>query len=248
MQQIVFATNNLHKLEEIRQILGGGMEVLSLADIGCHADIPETADTLDGNAMQKARYVWDHYHMDVFADDTGLEVDALGGAPGVHSARYADGTDHDSEANMRKLLRELDGKPSRKAHFRTVIALLQHAPQSGSAAANEGSSACCCSSATANEGSSACCTSAAANAASAAEPVAHLFEGRVDGAIATEKRGTEGFGYDPLFVPDGYTASFAELGTDVKNTISHRARAVARLCEYLRAPSGSPVGGGKAPL
>ena len=236
MKKIVFATNNLHKLEEIRQILGGGMEVLSLADIGCHADIPETADTLDGNAMQKARYVWDHYHMDVFADDTGLEVDALGGAPGVHSARYADGTDHDSEANMRKLLRELDGKPSRKAHFRTVIALLQHAPQSGSAAANEGSSVCCCSSAAANEGSSACCcTSAAANAVSAAEPVAHLFEGRVDGTIATEKRGTEGFGYDPLFVPDGYTASFAELGTDVKNTISHRARAVARLCEYLAA-------------
>ena len=256
MQQIVFATNNLHKLEEIRQILGEGMEVLSLADIGCHADIPETADTLDGNAMQKARYVWDHYHMDVFADDTGLEVDALGGAPGVHSARYADGTDHDSEANMCKLLRELDGKPSRKAHFRTVIALLQHAPQNGSAAAKEGSSAnngCSTNeSGSVNESSSAaccCCSSAAANEGSSAEPVAHLFEGRVDGTIATEKRGTEGFGYDPLFVPDGYTASFAELGTDVKNTISHRARAVARLCEYLKeAPSDSPVGRGKAPL
>ena len=229
MQQIVFATNNLHKLEEIRQILGDGMEVLSLADIGCHADIPETADTLEGNAMQKARYVWDHYHTDVFADDTGLEVDALGGAPGVHSARYADGTDHDSEANMRKLLRELEGKPSRTARFRTVIALLQHAPEGGSCAA------CCCSS---EAGS-------AAEGGSAAAPVARLFEGRVDGTIATAKRGTGGFGYDPLFVPDGYTASFAELGPDVKNTISHRARAVARLCEYLKGNGPSltlPIG------
>ena len=196
MGKIVFATNNLHKLEEIRQILGDNMEVLSLSDIDCHADIPETADTLEGNALQKARYVWDHYHMSVFADDTGLEVDALDGAPGVHSARYADGEGHDSEANMQKLLRELDGKTPRTAHFRTVIALLL-APESG------------------------------------AEPTVHLFEGRVDGTIATAKRGTAGFGYDPLFVPDGYNESFAELGTEVKNTISHRARAVARLCEFL---------------
>lgn len=197
MKKIVFATNNLHKLEEIRQILGDNMEVLSLSDIDCHADIPETADTLEGNALQKARYVWDHYHMSVFADDTGLEVDALDGAPGVHSARYADGEGHDSEANMQKLLRELDGKTRRTAHFRTVIALLL-APEGG-----------------------------------AAEPTVHLFEGRVDGTIATAKRGTAGFGYDPLFVPDGYNESFAELGTEVKNTISHRARAVARLCEFL---------------
>ena len=197
MDKIVFATNNLHKLEEIRQILGDNMEVLSLSDIDCHADIPETADTLEGNALQKARYVWDHYHMSVFADDTGLEVDALDGAPGVHSARYADGEGHDSEANMQKLLRELDGKTRRTAHFRTVIALLL-APESG-----------------------------------AAEPTVHLFEGRVDGTIATAKRGTAGFGYDPLFVPDGYNESFAELGTEVKNTISHRARAVARLCEFF---------------
>lgn len=197
MGKIVFATNNLHKLEEIRQILGDNMEVLSLSDIDCHADIPETADTLEGNALQKARYVWDHYHMSVFADDTGLEVDALDGAPGVHSARYADGEGHDSEANMQKLLRELDGKTRRTAHFRTVIALLL-APESG-----------------------------------ADEPTVHLFEGRVDGTIATAKRGTAGFGYDPLFVPDGYNESFAELGTEVKNTISHRARAVARLCEFL---------------
>ena len=197
MGKIVFATNNLHKLEEIRQILGDNMEVLSLSDIDCHADIPETADTLEGNALQKARYVWDHYHMSVFADDTGLEVDALDGAPGVHSARYADGEGHDSEANMQKLLRELDGKTLRTAHFRTVIALLL-APESG-----------------------------------AAEPTVHLFEGRVDGTIATAKRGTAGFGYDPLFVPDDYNESFAELGTEVKNTISHRARAVARLCEFF---------------
>ena len=197
MDKIVFATNNLHKLEEIRQILGDNMEVLSLSDIDCHADIPETADTLEGNALQKARYVWDHYHMSVFADDTGLEVDALDGAPGVHSARYADGEGHDSEANMQKLLRELDGKTRRTAHFRTVIALLL-ASESG-----------------------------------AAEPTVHLFEGRVDGTIATAKRGTAGFGYDPLFVPDGYNESFAELGTEVKNTISHRARAVARLCEFF---------------
>lgn len=197
MGKIVFATNNLHKLEEIRQILGDNMEVLSLSDIDCHADIPETADTLEGNALQKARYVWDHYHMSVFADDTGLEVDALDGAPGVHSARYADGEGHDSEANMQKLLRELDGKTRRTAHFRTVIALLL-APEGG-----------------------------------AAEPTVHLFEGRVDGTIATVKRGTAGFGYDPLFVPDGYNESFAELGTEVKNTISHRARAVARLCEFF---------------
>lgn len=200
MDKIVFATNNLHKLEEIRQILGDNMEVLSLSDIDCHADIPETADTLEGNALQKARYVWDHYHMSVFADDTGLEVDALDGAPGVHSARYADGEGHDSEANMQKLLRELDGKTLRTAHFRTVIALLL---------APEGA------------------------ADGAAEPTVHLFEGRVDGTIATAKRGTAGFGYDPLFVPDGYNESFAELGTEVKNTISHRARAVARLCEFF---------------
>ena len=124
MKKIVFATNNLHKLEEIRQILGSSMEVVSLADIGCHADIPETADTLEGNALQKAQYVWNHYHMSVFADDTGLEVDALDGAPGVHSARYAEDTDHNSEANMEKLLRELNGKTSRTLPHR-------HSPAAG---------------------------------------------------------------------------------------------------------------------
>lgn len=230
MKKIVFATNNLHKLEEIRQILGSSMEVVSLADIGCHADIPETADTLEGNALQKAQYVWNHYHMSVFADDTGLEVDALNGAPGVHSARYAEGTDHNSEANMEKLLRELNGKTSRTARFRTVIALLL--AEEGDGAAAEATKE----EATKAEDAS---IAEAANDAEAAKPPCttpkeHLFEGRVDGTIATEKRGTAGFGYDPLFVPDGYDQSFAQLGTDIKNTISHRARAVEKLCSFLK--------------
>lgn len=218
MKKIVFATNNLHKLEEIRQILGSSMEVVSLADIGCHADIPETADTLEGNALQKAQYVWDHYHMSVFADDTGLEVDALDGAPGVHSARYAEGTDHNSEANMEKLLRELNGKTSRTARFRTVIALLLAEDGNEAEAAKDEEAA------NGAEAANAPCTT----------PKEHLFEGRVDGTIATEKRGTAGFGYDPLFVPDGYDQSFAQLGTDIKNTISHRARAVEKLCCFLK--------------
>lgn len=218
MKKIVFATNNLHKLEEIRQILGSSMEVVSLADIGCHADIPETADTLEGNALQKAQYVWDHYHMSVFADDTGLEVDALNGAPGVHSARYAEGTDHNSEANMEKLLRELNDKTSRTAHFRTVIALLLAEEGNEAEVAKDEEAA------DGTEAAKAPCTT----------PKEHLFEGRVDGTIATEKRGTAGFGYDPLFVPDGYDQSFAQLGTDIKNTISHRARAVEKLCCFLK--------------
>ena len=194
--RIVFATNNAHKLEEIRAILGHSHDILSLNDIQCHADIPETADTLEGNALQKARYVWDHYHLSVFADDTGLEVDALGGAPGVYSARYAGGAGHDSEANMAKLLRELHGHTDRTARFRTVIALILA----------DGS----------DKGFS-----------------EHLFEGKVEGRIAPERQGSEGFGYDPLFVPDGYGESFAQLGTAVKNCISHRARAVARLTDFL---------------
>lgn len=199
--KIVFATNNKNKLSEIREILGSRIEVLSLADINCHVDIPETADTLEGNAMQKARYVFDNYHLDCFADDTGLEVDALDGAPGVHSARYADGTDHDSDANMQKLLRELGENNNRKARFRTVITLIQKVDDC----------ACGCS----------------------YHAEVHEFEGKVDGRIATEKHGTEGFGYDPLFIPDGYDKSFAELGLDIKNHISHRACAVKKLAEYL---------------
>jgi len=122
--KIVFATNNQHKLREIREILGPDFEIVSLSDIGCHEDIPETGHTLEENAHQKAEYIFDHYHLNCFADDTGLEVEALGGAPGVHSARYAEGTDHDSEANMAKLLRELDGEDNRRARFRTVISLI----------------------------------------------------------------------------------------------------------------------------
>ena len=192
--KIVFATNNSHKLEEIRQILGKSIEVLSLADINCHEDIPETAPTIEGNAMMKARYVYDKYGTPCFADDTGLEVEALDGAPGVYSARYAGGEGHNSEANMRKLLHELEGKENRRAQFRTVIALIEQ-----------------------KDG----------------KPVAHTFEGKIEGHISDEKRGTSGFGYDPIFVPEGYEQSFAELGNEIKNKISHRARAVARLAEYL---------------
>ena len=190
---LVFATNNKHKLDEIRSILGNRFEVLSLSDINCHADIPETANTLEGNAIQKARYVVENYGYDCFADDTGLEVPSLGGEPGVHSARYAEGTDHDSEANMQKLLSRLEGSDDRRAQFRTVICLARK------------------------------------------NDIADytLFEGVVRGTISTEKQGTEGFGYDPIFVPEGYTESFAQLGMDIKNGISHRARAVAKLAQYL---------------
>lgn len=195
--RIVFATNNQHKLSEIRQILGSRVEVLSLKDIGCYADIPETGSTLEENALQKAQYVYDNYHIDCFADDTGLEVDALGGAPGVYSARYAAigpigpiGPTHDSEANMARLLHELGENNNRRARFRTVIALIQQGE-------------------------------------------VHEFEGIVNGQIIRERRGGEGFGYDPIFQPDGYDQTFAELGTDIKNQISHRARATAKLAEYL---------------
>ena len=187
--QIVFATNNAHKLEEIRQILGHSVDVLSLNDIGCHDDIPETGKTLEENALQKARYIRDHYGYDCFADDTGLEVDALGGEPGIYSARYA-GEGHDSEANMQKLLCKLNGVNNRKARFRTVIALLQDGRE-------------------------------------------RLFEGIVEGAITHDKSGCEGFGYDPIFQPDGYDKTFAELGAGIKNRISHRARATAQLAQAL---------------
>lgn len=197
--KIVFATNNQHKLQEIRDILGDQFEILSLADIGCHEDIPETGNTLEANAHQKAEYVFDHYHIDCFADDTGLEVNALGGAPGVHSARYAEGTDHNSEANMDKLLRELGDNPNRQARFRTVISLIQM------------------------EGGNPVCSRE------------YQFEGSVEGCIGHERHGNGGFGYDPLFIPEGYDKSFAELGEEVKNQISHRARAVKKLAEWLKA-------------
>ena len=197
--RIVFATNNAHKLSEIRQILGNDIEILSLADIGCHDDIPETADTLEGNALQKAQYVYDHYHISCFADDTGLEVDALGGEPGIYSARYA-GDGHDSEANMQKLLQKLGENNNRKARFRTVIALIEKEEDDKVTEPAEKTS---------------------------------FFEGIVEGQIIREKRGQEGFGYDPIFQPDGYDETFAQLGLEIKNRISHRARAVEKLAKYL---------------
>jgi XTP/dITP diphosphohydrolase len=190
-RKLVIATNNAHKLQEIAAILGDEIELLSLKDIRCFDEIPETAETLEGNALMKARYIRDRFGMDCFADDTGLEVEALHGAPGVFSARYAGGEGHDSEANMQKLLKELQGETNRAARFRTVIALLMDGEE-------------------------------------------HLFEGIVNGSIIEEKRGAAGFGYDPLFVPTGYDATFAELGEEVKNQISHRARAVQQLVDFLR--------------
>jgi len=199
--KLVFATNNQHKLEEIREILGERFEILSLNDIGCHDEIPEDYDRLELNAMQKSRYIFDKYGIDCFADDTGLEVDALNGEPGVHSARYAEGTDHDSEANMNKLLCKLGENNNRKARFRTVISLIMKDNDLSEDIVGDTNI---------------------------------FFEGIVEGQIAKEKRGEEGFGYDPIFVPDGYDKSFAELGADIKNQISHRARAVQKLVEYLK--------------
>ncbi|MBQ3699448.1 MAG: non-canonical purine NTP diphosphatase [Prevotella sp.] len=189
--KIVFATNNQHKLSEIRNILGNRFEVLSLTDIGCQKDIPENGQTLNENALIKAKYVYDTYRINCFSDDTGLEVEALGGAPGVYSARYAGGEGHDSEANMQKLLHNLENKDNRKARFRTVIALI-------------------------------------------IDGKVKTFEGIVNGEIIREKRGGEGFGYDPIFQPEGYNQTFAELGVDIKNQISHRAKASQKLAEYLK--------------
>lgn len=188
-EKIVFATNNNHKLQEVREILGDSFLILSLRDINCEKDIPETADTLEGNALLKAEYVSNHYHCDCFADDTGLEVEALNNAPGVFSARYA-GEGKDSLDNMKKLLMELEGKTNRKARFRTVIALILNGEK-------------------------------------------YLFEGIIKGEIIDELRGNAGFGYDPIFVPEGYSETFAELGNDIKNRISHRAEAVFKLKQFL---------------
>ena len=190
MKELVFATNNAHKLEEIRAILGNKINILSLNDINCHEDIPETADTLEGNAALKAEYVFNHYGKDCFADDTGLEVEALNGEPGIYSARYAGGDGHDSEANMTKLLTNMEDKDNRRARFRTSICLIEGGKK-------------------------------------------YFFDGIVNGEIIRSRRGGAGFGYDPIFVPEGYTETFAEMGNDEKNKISHRARAVAKLCDYL---------------
>lgn len=172
-KKFVFATNNAHKLEEVTAILGDKIELLSMKDIHCNADIPETADTLEGNALLKARYIFENYHLDCFADDTGLEVEALNGAPGVYSARYA-GDAHNSEANMQKLLQDMEGMENRKARFRTVFALIVNGKE-------------------------------------------HLFEGIVKGEITKHRHGTSGFGYDPVFIPEGYTQTYAEMGSELKN-------------------------------
>lgn len=189
MKKFVFATNNAHKLEEVKALLGNKIELLSMKDIKCSADIPETETTLEGNALLKARYIYENYHINCFADDTGLEVEALNGAPGVYSARYA-GEEHNSEANMKKLLHELEGVENRKAQFRTIFALIIEGKE-------------------------------------------HLFEGIVKGEIIKQRKGNAGFGYDPIFVPEGYTQTFAEMGSEEKNKISHRAKAVGKLCKFL---------------
>ncbi|MBO7541943.1 MAG: non-canonical purine NTP diphosphatase [Bacteroidales bacterium] len=190
MKELIFATNNKHKLSEVRPMLEGKVLIHSLSEIGLDGDIPETADTLEGNALQKAQWVYERTGRDCFADDTGLEVDALGGAPGVYSARYA-GEGCSFDDNMDKLLAALDGVENRKARFRTVICLLENG-----------------------------------------QP--HYFEGRVEGRILTEKHGTEGFGYDPIFQPDDSGVPFAEMDMESKNRISHRGRAMVKLIDYLK--------------
>lgn len=187
--QIVFATNNAHKLDEVSAILGLGFELVTPASLGITEDIPETQPTLEGNALQKARYIRERTGLDCFADDTGLEVAVLGGAPGVRSARYA-GDRHDFDDNNRLLLKNLEGMADRSARFRTVIALILDGRE-------------------------------------------HLFEGRVEGRIIDEYRGRGGFGYDPIFIPEGFDATFAEMSADQKNAVSHRARAVENLKYFL---------------
>ena len=190
MRKLIFATNNAHKLSEVQALLGDAFTLVTLRECGITEDIPETSDTLEGNALQKARYIYEKLGCDCFADDTGLEVDALGGAPGVRSARYAtDG--HDFAANNRLLLKNLEGVTDRTARFRTVIALILDGKE-------------------------------------------YTFEGRVEGTIAQAESGSEGFGYDPLFVPSGEIITFAQMTADAKNAISHRGRAVAKLVNYLK--------------
>lgn len=192
MKKLVFASNNAHKLSEIRAILGDRIEIISLSDLQRHDEIPETADTLEGNALIKARYVWEHYGLYCFADDTGLEVEALGGAPGVYSARFA-GEHASFEDNVSLLLERLSGVAApRRARFRTVIALID-------------------------------------------EYGTHFFEGSVDGEITLERSGDHGFGYDPIFRPEGREETFAQLTEQEKNSMSHRGRAVQKLVRYLQA-------------
>ena len=189
MRTLIFSTNNKHKIHEVRELIGSDIVLKSLADVGLEGDIPETSDTLQGNALQKAQWVWERTGNDCFADDTGLEVEALGGAPGVYSARYA-GEHCSFDDNINKLLAAMEGNTNRRACFRTVICLIE-------------------------------------------QGVPRYFEGRVDGVILTERYGNEGFGYDPIFMPDRFAVSFAEMPLEVKNKISHRGLAVQKLCDYL---------------
>ncbi len=190
MKKLVFATNNKHKLTEVQAMLAPKYNIISLAELGCFDEIPETAATLEGNALLKAQYVYDKFGIDCFADDTGLEIDALGGEPGVYSARYA-GEENNASNNISKVLEKLGENTNRSAHFRTVIALL-------------------------------------------IEGNTHYFDGKVDGKITTHPRGEKGFGYDPIFVPEGYVSSFAQLNASEKNKISHRALAVEKLVKHLQ--------------
>lgn len=188
--KIVFATNNPNKLKEIQSLIPKEIEIISLNEIGCNEDIPETGDTLEANAFQKAHYIKDNFNFDCFADDTGLEIDELNGDPGVYSARYA-GPERNANANMNKVLNELKGKKNRKAQFRTVIALTLNNEQ-------------------------------------------HLFEGEINGHISDIKQGNEGFGYDPIFIPENDIRSFAQMSMEEKGAISHRGRAVKKLVAYLK--------------
>ncbi|MCJ8211411.1 non-canonical purine NTP diphosphatase [Mucilaginibacter sp. RS28] len=191
MQELVFATNNKHKVDEVAAKVGGSFKLLTLADIGCTEDIAETGLTFHENASIKSRYIFDHYHLNCFGDDSGLEIDALNGEPGVYSARYA-GTHGNHEANMDKVLAKLQDESNRSARFKTVISLLWNGEE-------------------------------------------HFFEGIVEGSIRTERAGNGGFGYDPIFQPEGYAITFAEMTMEEKNSISHRARAMEKLLAFLKA-------------
>ena len=191
MKTLIFASNNKHKLEEIRNLLEGIVKIKSLKEIGLEGDIPETADTLEGNATQKAEWVYSRTGMDCFADDTGLEVEALNGEPGVYSARYA-GENCSFADNVNKLLKALEGHSNRNARFRTAICLIENGEKK-------------------------------------------YFEGIVNGTITTFETGNEGFGYDPIFLPEGHNKTFAEMPLDIKNKISHRGRAIQKLVEYLKS-------------
>lgn len=188
--QLVFATNNQHKIDEVLHKIGSNFKILSLNDINCSEDIAETGTTFAANASIKSRYIFDRYGLDCFGDDSGLEIDALNGEPGVYSARYA-GTHGDHGANMDKVLKKLEGQHNRRARFRTVISLMWKGEE-------------------------------------------HFFEGTVEGSIRTERSGSKGFGYDPIFQPNGYNITFAEMSMDEKNRISHRGRAVEQMVDFLK--------------